>query len=257
MRDLPLSSPPPFCAPVGSAFVWLCRLSLLLVVVGNLSAQDTPITVRGSLKTPVPAELRGLLIDNPYVTFFIDLGEDGTVFDLMAVASNHRDLIPTATETLLAAELEPAQQDGQPVRSRATVTVRFYDPEQRAWQMGLSVRPFGSSASDAADRRVYASSASSFEYGESPREQLDEPLKGLPPTSRIRAEGTVLGATGRCLLEFYIDPTGKARFPSALERDNDDVAINATLLLTRSRYSRPTRDGHPTFVKVQQEFIFQ
>ena len=222
-----------------------------------LPAQDTPITVGTSLSTTVPAELRGLLIDNPYVTFFIDLGEDGTLFDVMATASNHRDLIPTATEVLLHADLQPAQQDGTPVRSRATVTVRFYDPEQRAWKMGLSVRPFGNSASDAADRRIYATSAASFVDRESELDELDEPIRGLAATRRVRSAHSALPAQGRCLLSFYIDPQGKPRFPSAIERDNDDVAIAAALLLTRSRFSQPTRDGQPTYVQVQQEFRFE
>ncbi len=230
---------------------------ILWFAVGGLAAQDEPISVRGSLSASIPAELKGLLIDNPYVTFFIDLGEDGTVFDVMAAESNHRDLIPTATRTLLAADLQPATHDGTPIRSRASITVRFYDPEQRAWKMGLSVRPFGNSASDAADRRIYATSASSFVYRESQLDELDEPIRGLAPKRRIRSANSALGAKGRCLLEFYIDPEGKPRFPFALERDSDDVAINASLLLTQSRFSRPTRNGHPTYVKVQQEFSFE
>ena len=229
----------------------------LAIGIAPAVAQDTPVTFEGTLEAVVPAELRSLLIEKPYVLFLVDVGEDGTLFDAMAIESNHRDLIPTASNTLLAAKLKPATENGVPVRRRASVFVNFYDPEQRAWSMGLTARPFGASASDAAQRRVFETSAKSYAYGESAMEQLDEPIKGFHATRTVRTTSSALGSTGRCLVSFIIGPDGRARFPEAIERDNDDVALNAAMLLMRSRYTPPRRNGHPTFVKVQQEFVFR
>ncbi len=220
-------------------------------------AQDQPISVEGSLNVMVPAELRGLLIDKPHVDFLVDVGEDGTLFDVMAIGSNHRDLVPAATKALLDAKLKPASTHGAPVRSRAVVQVQFYDPEQRAWKMGLSVRPFGSSASDAAQRRFYSTAPDSYAYGPSELDELDEPIANLPPQRIVSSTVSALGAAGRCLIEFYIDSDGRARFPSAIERDNDEVAMSAAVLLLKSRFTPPRRRGHRTYVKVQQEFIFR
>jgi hypothetical protein len=220
------------------------------------SAEDQPISVAGKLNAPVPNELRSLLIEDPYVLFYVDVGEDGTLFDLMAAESNHRDLIPAATKALMTAGLQPAQQDGQSIRSRASIKVRFFDPEQRAWQMGLTTHPFGSSPSDAADRRIYAVSKSSFVYGLSQVDVLDKPMPEQMPLRRIDAARSALQAKGRCVLEFFIDSTGKARFPEAVERDNDEVAMSAAVLLLRSYFTPPTRGGHPTYVRVRQAFEF-
>ena len=238
-------------------------LPLLVVVAGfgwgypTASGQDSPVSFAGSLETVVPAELRSLLIEKPYVLFLVDVGDDGTVFDAMAIESNHRDLIPAASQTLQAATLIPARENGVPVRRRASIYVTFYDPEQRAWHMGLTARPFGASATDAAQRRLFETSARSFAYGESAMDQLDEPIKGFHATRTVRTSAIASNATGRCLVAFIIGPDGRARFPEAIERDNDDVALSAALLLMRSRYTPPRRNGHPTFVKVQQEFVFK
>ncbi len=221
------------------------------------SAADKPVEAQGSLNAVIPAELKSLLIENPYVLFRIDVGEDGTLFDVMAIESNHRDLIPHATKTLLATTFTPAMEDNVPVRRRVSVYVRFYDPEQRAWRQGSTALPFGGTISDAVQRKIYATSEQRWVYGESEPDEIDTPIKSLSKPRRIYAGQNGLTAKGRCMVEFYISPEGRARFPTALESDNDDVSISAALNLLKTRYAPPRRNGNPTFIKVEQEFIFQ
>lgn len=235
-------------------------LTLCLFVLcspSGLCAQAKPVEVDGKLEAVIPAGLKALHIENPYVLFKVDVGEDGTLFDVMAIESNHRELIPDATKTLLAAKFLPAEENGNPVRRRVFAYVNFYDPEQRAWRMGARVVPFGGTVSDAVERRIYATSTGRFVYGESKPGEIDKPIKSLERPRRIYAGQNGIDAKGRCMVEFYISPEGRARFPSALESDSDEVSIGAALALLKTRFAPPRRSGQPTFIKVKQEFIFQ
>lgn len=222
----------------------------------STQAADRPVEVIGSLETIIPSELKSLHIENPYVLFKIDVGADSTIYDAMAIESIHRDLIPAATEMLLAAKFTPAEKNGVPIRSRVFAYVRFYDPEQRAWRLGSNQMPFGGSVTDAVQRRMYATSEQRYVYGESQPDEIDKPIKSLASARRVYAGGNGITAKGRCLVEFYVSPEGRARFPSALESDSDEVSISAALTLMKTRFAPPRRGGQPTFIKVRQEFIF-
>jgi len=223
----------------------------------GLCTQVKQVEVDGKLEAVIPPSLKTLHIENPYVLFRLDVGEDGTLFDVMAIESNHRDLIPDATKTLLAAKFLPAEDNGTPVRRRVFAYVNFFDPEQRAWRMGARVIPFGGTVSDAVERRIYSTSAGRFVYGESEPEEIDKQIKSLEHPRRIYAGENSSDAKGRCLVEFYVSPEGRARFPTAIESDSDEVSIGAALTLLRTRFAPPRRAGQPTFIKVKQEFIFQ
>lgn len=227
------------------------------LLVGSVSAKTTPISVEGSLEAIIPSKLKSLQIDHPYVDFKIDVGEDGTLFDAMPIESNHRDLLPAAHEVLQSVTLIPATKDGQPIRQRAKVRVNFYDPEQRAWRSGASMTPFGDTPADAARRRMYANSASSYFYRISDRRELDSPLTRHLTTRRIYSSQNGVSTKGRCLVEFYVGPNGRARFPRAIETDSHDVAISAALTLLKTRFDPPRKNGHPTYVRVEQEFEFR
>lgn len=219
-------------------------------------AQDSEISVNGILNIMIPSKMRGLPMDNPHVDFKIDIGADGTVFDAMPVNATHRDLLPAAHEAIQNVTFNPAQKNGQPIRSRAQVRVFFYDPDQRAWKMGSRQLPYGGNPSDAARNRMYAASAASYTYGISTREQLDTPLTQLQSKRRVYTSRGKDETRGECLVEFYVGPDGRARFPIALESDNDDVALSAALTLLETRFSPPRRNGHPTYVKIQQRFRY-
>ena len=231
--------------------------ALLSISLLPASAADRPVEVIGSLDAVIPASLKSLLIDQPYVLFKVDVGEDSTIYDAMAIESNHRDLIPAATKKLLSVKFTPAEKNGTPIRSRVFAYVRFYDPEQRAWKQGANHLPFGGSVTDAVQRRLYATSETRYVYGESQPDEIDQPIESLKNSRRIFAGGNGITAKGRCLVEYYVSPEGRARFPSALESDSDDVSISAALVLLKTRFAPPRRAGQPTFIKVQQEFIFQ
>lgn len=241
--------------PLPSLRVWV--ILAFLLSGASAWAEHKRITAEGELEIILPAELRGVPIINPHVDFLIDVGADGTLFDAMPTASNHRDLLPAAIAAVNKVTFTPAIEDGAPVRSRDSIRIHFYDPEQRAWRQGSGQLPFGGTPSDAAKNRIYATSAQNFVYELSERDELDSPITKRQSTRRIYASQEGVKTEGECLVEFYIDPNGRARFPTALESDSDDVAISAALTLLETRFNPPRRNGHPTYVKIQQRFRFE
>ena len=227
-----------------------------LLIGSSLFAEDKRITVEGSLEVILPPELRGLPIVNPHVDFLIDVGADGTLFDALPTQSNHRDLLSAAITAIESVTFTPAIEDGVAVRSRDSVRVLFYDPEQRAWRQGSGQLPYGGTPSEAAKNRIYAASAQSFVYEMSERDELDSPITKLQVTKRVYSSQDGVKTSGECLVEFYIGPNGRARFPRAIESDSNDVAISAALTLLETRFNPPRKNGHPTYVKIQQRFRF-
>ncbi|GAB5559103.1 MAG: hypothetical protein SynsKO_07500 [Synoicihabitans sp.] len=235
------------------------QLVLLLAWTGLVStafAKSTPVEARGSLEAVIPPSLKSLQIDRPYVDFMIDVGADGTLFDVMPIESNHRDLLPAAHKVMQSVTFIPATKDGEPIRKRTKVRVHFFDPEQRVWRSGASFTPFGDTPSDAAKRRIYANSAKNYVYKMSKRDELDSPITQRMSTRRVYSSQHGVATRGRCLVEFYIGPNGRARFPRAIETDSNDVAISAALTLLETQFEPPRRNGQPTYVKIQQEFEF-
>ena len=179
-------------------------------------AESTSIEVEGKLETLIPPELRSLHIENPYVDFKIDVGEDGTLFDAMPTKAVHRDLLPAAHEVVQAVTFIPA-----------------------------------------AKRRMYAKSSGSYVYQMSDKDELDSPLTQLLTTRRIYSSQNGVSTKGRCLVEYFVGPNGRARFPRAIESDNNDVAISAAFTLLKTRFNPPRKNGHPTYVRVKQDFEFR
>lgn len=231
---------------------------MVLALISSLStqAQDTPIQVEGSLNVLIPANLRFLSIDNPYVEYRVDVGANGTLFDAMPTKSNHHDLLPAAEEVLQSVTLIPATQGGEPVRSRANLRVTFYDAEQRAGQSGANVPFGGSSPFDATRRRIYANTAQNFAYDRSGQDELDSPIALLRATKRVYQPQEDVRTAGKCLIEFYIDLAGEVCFPRVLESDNEEVTISALLTLQESHFTPPRKKGRPTYVKIRQRFVF-
>jgi hypothetical protein len=219
-------------------------------------AQDRPVETDDSMEVILPLELRPLFIENPYVTFLVDVGDDGTLFDVLPTESNHYELLPHGLKIINAAIFKPALENGQPTRSRSYAKVRFYDPEQRAWESGAGGAVFGGNVSDAVRRRIYSTSKERFIYGLSEVDDLDNPLERMRTKLRVYSSKAGGRAKGKCLVEFYIDASGQTRFPEVIKSDSVEVSLSAALTLKETTFTPPQRNGQPTYVKIREEFMF-
>ena len=61
---------------------------------------------------------------------------------------------------------------------------------------------------------------------------------------------------GKVLVEYFIDHEGRARLPSILESDDENLSMSVLMTLKDTRFSAPRRKGRPTYVRVRQPFNF-
>lgn len=237
----------------------------LVLAVANATAQqpgtavpgDHPIQVRSSLDVMLPEEVRPLLLDQPHVRFLVTVDEEGRLVDHLAVEGTHQALLPRAEQAVSQARFEAAVAGGHPVLATVEVRVTFFDPEQRALQDGLATQPFGSTSSDAVSRRIYAGAEERHVFRQSEPAELDAPLAVTAGKLVVLADDQGHTATGRCVVDYFVDHHGLARIPRIVSADNDTVARSALLTLQQLRFAPPTRAGQPTCVKVRQPFVYE
>ena len=180
----------------------------------------------------------------------------GKASDYLAVEATHFGLLEKGEQKLLSAEFVPAMKDGKPVIGEITVVITFFDPEQRAWKLGIGSGPMGSSVLDAADRKMYQISKKSFVYKENGPGDLDKPLQLLESKLCLVHEPDQPMDKGRVVVEYYVDHKGKPRLPQIIQTEGQSLSLSALKTLENTRFAPPLKNGHPTFVLVRQPFNF-
>lgn len=223
---------------------------------GKELAGYRPVVQERALDIILPPDLRPLQLEDPRVEFRVIVDPRGQILDSLATSATHHDLLEAAEKALAQAKFKPATLDGKPVTGKITVTVTFYDPEQRMWRQGGIAVPMGVSVSDAVERRMYDLSKQSFVYRESNPSELDQPLRLLQSKlSMVHPEGGTV-PKGSVLVEYYVDHAGNVRLPEIIESDSEYLSMSVLMTLRDTLFASPTRDGHPTYVKVRQPFNF-
>lgn len=237
-------------------------IAALLLVVAAARAQtpaqgDHPVLVKNSLDVMMPDKLRALLLERPLVRFLVTVDEESRLVEYLATEATHHELVEKAEQALRKAEYSAATINGERALATAEVSVTFFDPDQRALQQGLLARPFGASSSEAADRRLYANAKQRYQFRQSGPDELDQPLALADGKLVVVADDEGRTASGRCVLDYYVDHRGQPRIPRIVSSDNDTVTRSALLTLQRLRFYPPTRGGQPTCVKVRQPIIYE
>ena len=236
-----------------------CCALLGLVSLPALRAADSgnrPVGLSDNLEAVVPAQLKTLLMENPAVTFLITVSDEGKLVDHLAVSATHHELLPRAEETLRRATFTPAMANGKPVQATGEVTVRFYDPDQRAYHDGLLSLPLGGTSMDGANRRIYEVSKARFVYRRAKPSELDQPVELRETKVMVLTDAKGQPAAGDCVVEYFVDARGEVHAPRVVTADNDTVALSALLTLQNTRYAPVTRDGMPAYVKVRQPMSY-
>jgi len=232
----------------------------LLALVSPLAAAtpaDRGVAPVDPIEAVIPAALRRLPLQNPQVVFLVRVDATGQIVEHMALEATHYQLIPAAEKALLGAPFQPATRAGQPVQASGQVAVTLFDPEQRAFLRGNLALPFGGSASDAVESRLYRNDPDHFLFHRSTARELDRPVEVTATKVMLYPDPAGGPAQGRCLVEYWVDAGGRARFPRLLATDNEAVSMSALLTLQQTRFAPPTHDGGlPTYVLVRQAMEF-
>jgi TonB family protein len=215
-----------------------------------------PVKQTNRLEAVIPQDLRRFLLSNPNVKFHVVVDETGAISDYLAVEATHVGLLEKGTEKLQEARFDPAMKDGKAVPGKISITVGFFDPEQRAWRDGAQYTPMGGSVSDAVDRRAYKMKAEELRYRESSPADLDEPLKMVASKLYLVHPPDEPAPTGKVVVEYWIDHEGNVRLPEILSSDDSNLSLSVLMTLKETRFEPPRRNGNPTYVKVRQPFNF-
>jgi len=219
-------------------------------------AGTRPIQLETNLEAVIPSQLKSLLLENPEVRFLITVNEEGKLSDYLAIEATHHELLPRAEELLRQAVFAPALDQGKPVQASCEITVRFFDPDQRAYRNGMGPMPFGNTSMEGANRRIYEVSKARFVYRRAETSELDQPVEMRETKVLVMTDAAGQPAAGECVVEYYIDSRGEVRQPRVVKSDNDTVALSALMTLQRTRYAPVTRAGLPAYVKVRQPMSY-
>jgi len=198
------------------------------------------------LKFPVTPETLALSAGQTQVLISVDA--DGKLVDSLVLSYTQRAFAEAAVHALQVWRYEPARVDGQSVDSRQALTFDF-----RAAGNVVSTLP-----SEMYDNFVTSVFGQTVYRQVCTPEQLDQPLQALK-TARPKYAGAAWkggSATGRVLLDFYVDDAGRPRLPVVVSANEKMFAAAAIDALQQWRFSPPTRAGRPVAVRVQQEFVF-
>ncbi|MEX0324725.1 MAG: energy transducer TonB [Puniceicoccaceae bacterium] len=216
----------------------------------------TPTKLLNPLETTLPKELWPLMMEEPKVIFRVKVQPDGQILDAVAVEATHFGLLEKAEKKILEARFEPALLNGQPTIGKITVTITFYDPEQRAWKRGFGGFPQGGNPSDAVERRIFEMNPDQFRYAECQPNELDQPLQIVESKFFLIHPPDEPPRKGKVLVKYLIDHDGHVHMPDILKSDDEFLTLSVLKTLEETRFAPPRRNGKPALVAVRQPFNF-
>ena len=181
------------------------------------------------------------------VLFAIDVSAEGKITDTIVLGTTHRAMVRMGREILDAAEITPAQIDGQPVACQTELTIDYQasgvvisrpailDLDQHMQQrMGYRMKLNRKSASD-----------------------LDTvPPRLVTVTPKYAADAAKQGVHGTVRVHFYIDETGAVRMPSVEGEAHPYLSAIALEAMRGWRFAPPISHGKPVLMAASHEFSF-
>lgn len=236
-----------------SHLVQLTGIALVLLLCPRFAHgaefwDSQPVKVTQAVELHFPSALLSEGITRGAVRAVLQVDAEGNLIDFLFTAFTHRELAAELERSLPQFDFVPARERGQPIGSRFEVVFEF-----EARGAVISSTPataararFSSTAGDAAT--VLLARAT----------ELDRPvtiLHHVPPHHPGRTLDPPR-TTGRVVLDFYIDATGRPRMPVVRRATEEAFAAAVVTVLDQWRFEPPTRDGRSVVVRVMQEFVF-
>lgn len=235
--------------------VFIGATGALLMAVHAAEAPDnstatvlqTPLKVIKRLEAVYPQRLMQQGITHGEATVIIRVDATGRLTDWLVTSYTHQGFADEAVRVLQQWQFEPSRVNGRPVESVANITYQFNVNGVLVVQKYGDVTP--PTIRDYTDRR--------YAYQPCPPQNLDHlltPRHVVMPAFSLRTNEH--GASGSVVVVFYIDETGKARFPIAVKATNDAMAGAAVAAVGQWQFEPPTSKGKPVLVQASQEFSF-
>ena len=208
----------------------------------------TPVRIIQTTELKFPVASATLVLSSGQTQVLINVDADGKLLDWLVVSYTQEVFADTAVRALKEWRYEPARVDGHPVGCRQALTFDF-----QAKGNVVSTLP----------SEMYENFVTSL-FGQAVHpqictpQQLDQPLQAVTTVRPKYAGAAWTGgsATGRVVLDFFVDATGRPRMPVVVTANEKLFAAAAIEALQQWRFTAPTQAGRPVAVRVLQEFVF-
>ena len=213
--------------------------------VPSPSNETVPCMILEKIQPQFPVRMLKEGATHGVVRVLLHVNSTGELIDTLVTAHSRR---PFADEALRAIEkwkFSPGREKGTPIDTIIDLTFTFEVKEV------YLVQRFGTKDVSATER---------FEgYDYHPRDvqsldRLPTPLNLVEPT--YPQEWVKQGIAGSVTVDFFIDETGKARFPAAAPGTHELLAGIAVAAVQQWRFIPPKAKGRPVLVRARQIFDF-
>ncbi|MFT3868154.1 MAG: energy transducer TonB [Nibricoccus sp.] len=174
----------------------------------------------------------------------LHIDSTGKLIDSLVVAYTRRPFADEVLRVIKKWKFEPAYDNGEPIETVLELTFNF------EVNGVLLVQRFGVDTTILELDHGYEYQACSLKKLDS----IPTPVSIVSPT--YPKEWVDQGIIGKVVIDFYIDETGKVRFPAAPAGSDPRLAGIAVAAVSKWQFAPPTRKGQPVLVHAQQSFDF-
>lgn len=207
--------------------------------------ENTPCTIIEKIPPRFPNRELKDGVAHGVVKILLHVGPTGELTDTLVTAFTRKPFADEALHAVKRWKFIPAKSKGEPIDTIINMTFQFEVKEVLvAEKFSPDFTPLEHSES--------------FDYHASTVQSLDRvptPLNVVEPV--YPQELMKQGIAGNIIVDFYIDETGKARFPTATPGTNEILAGIAVAAVQQWRFIPPTAKGKPVLVQARQVFTFE
>lgn len=188
-------------------------------------------------------------ITDGHVELMIDINEDGTVADWIALRSTHPRLTESVARAMKNWKFKPATYNGEKIPVAQRLMINFdHSGTVLISGTGLDLHNRWLQRLGKPDDRL------AFQLPD--LDQLPEPTDIIRPMLPISLAENTKPVT--VMVSFYIDETGTVRIPVVTEWEVDILyAKSAIQAITQWKFKPPKRKGRPVVVHAIQPFHFK
>jgi len=223
-------------------------LGLLAPAARAADSGAEPIRVIQTTELRFPAAADTLTLSAGQAQVLINVDADGKLADWLVLSYTQRAFADAAVHALQQWRFEPARIDGRAVGAREALTFAFQATGNVVSTLSIEMY----------DNFVTSIFGQTVHWQVCPSAELDQPLEALKTVRPKFAGAAWTGGrpSGRVVLDFYVDGTGRPRMPVVVSATEKLFAAAAVDALQDWRFSPPRRGGQPVAVRVEQEFVF-
>lgn len=211
------------------------------------AADFAPCRVIKHAEAVYPARALAAGVTRGEASIVLEIDPAGQVLDRLVTAYTHPEFAREAERTVAQWTYVPGNYQGQPVVCVLTVTFEFSVNGVLAIQKWCDP----AQPSDAYIGGTFAY----FAHGAGTLDRVPVPVRA--PAPPYLPEWASEGRRGKVTVRFFIDETGRARFPTIAAEPDSLLARAAVTAVKQWQFEPPRAKGQPVLAYAEQTFDFR